>query len=330
MAVIAEPVIRTVKLNKVYRSGFRMKKVHALVDLDLEVGRGETFGFLGPNGAGKTTLLKILMGLAAPTSGSAMVLGKPTRDAGVKSRVGFLPESPYFYEYLTAREFLVLAAQLAGLNSREVEQRVKSLLKLVRMEHAADVQMRGYSRGMLQRMGIAQALVSDPELVILDEPMGGLDPIGRKEFRDIIVELRERGKTVFFSTHILPDVEMICDRVGIIIAGRLVNTGRLNEILTQEIESIEITVTGVTGKFRKVFERVARQTIRSEDTLLLTVKNEEEADRVMAVVREAGARVQALIPRRKTLEDYFMAHVEGAGSREQGDETSSGVAVKGQ
>jgi len=185
------------------------------------------------------------------------------------------------------------------------------------MEPAADVQMRGFSRGMLQRMGIAQALVSDPELVILDEPMGGLDPIGRKEFRDIIVELRERGKTVFFSTHILPDVEMICDRVGIVIAGRLVNTGRLSEILTQEVESIEITVSGVTGKFRKVFERVARQTIRSEETLLLTVRNEEEADRVLAVVREAGARLQALVPRRKTLEDYFLAHVEGAGRKEK-------------
>ena len=286
-----------------------MKKTHALADLDLDIARGETFGFLGPNGAGKTTLLKILMGLTAPTSGSATVFGKPTRDARAKARVGFLPESPYFYEYLTAAEFLRLAARLAGVPGKEIEPRTRQLLKLVRMERAADTQMRGYSRGMLQRMGIAQALVNDPELVVLDEPMGGLDPIGRKEFRDIIAGLRERGKTVFFSTHILPDVEMICDRVGIIIAGRLVDTGRLTDILSQEVESIDVTVTGVSGKFRKVFERIAQRTIRSEDTLLLTVRNEEEVDRVLAVVREADARVQSLVPRRKTLEDYFMTRV---------------------
>lgn len=286
-----------------------MKKTHALADLDLDIARGETFGFLGPNGAGKTTLLKILMGLTAPTSGSATVFGKPTRDARAKARVGFLPESPYFYEYLTAAEFLRLAARLAGVPGKEIEPRTRQLLKLVRMEKAADTQMRGYSRGMLQRMGIAQALVNDPELVVLDEPMGGLDPIGRKEFRDIIAGLRERGKTVFFSTHILPDVEMICDRVGIIIAGRLVDTGRLTDILSQEVESIDVTVTGVSGKFRKVFERIAQRTIRSEDTLLLTVRNEEEVDRVLAVVREADARVQSLVPRRKTLEDYFMTRV---------------------
>lgn len=309
MSVVTEPVIQTVKLNKTYRSGFRMKKTHALADLDLDIARGETFGFLGPNGAGKTTLLKILMGLTAPTSGSATVFGKPTRDARAKARVGFLPESPYFYEYLTAAEFLRLAARLAGVPGKEIEPRTRQLLKLVRMERAADTQMRGYSRGMLQRMGIAQALVNDPELVVLDEPMGGLDPIGRKEFRDIIAGLRERGKTVFFSTHILPDVEMICDRVGIIIAGRLVDTGRLTDILSQEVESIDVTVTGVSGKFRKVFERIAQRTIRSEDTLLLTVRNEEEVDRVLAVVREADARVQSLVPRRKTLEDYFMTRV---------------------
>ncbi len=323
MSVLTEPVIRAVKLNKTYRSGFRLKKVQALVDLNLEIEKGETFGFLGPNGAGKTTFIKILMGLARPSSGSVEVFGRPTGEAEVKSRMGFLPESPYFYEYLSAREFLELAARLSGVPRKEAQVRVRHLLKLVRMERAADARMYSFSRGMLQRVGIAQALIGDPELVILDEPMGGLDPIGRKEFRDIIADLRERGKTVFFSTHILPDVEMICDRVGIIIAGRLVTTGRLSEMLDQEVDSIEITVTGVTGKFRKVFERVAQHTIRSEDTLLLTVKNEEEVDRILAIVREAGAKLQALIPRRKTLEDYFMTHVQGvpaggqSGSKEQ-------------
>ncbi len=313
MSVLVEPVIQTVKLSKVYRSGFRMKRVRALVDLDLEIEKGETFGFLGPNGAGKTTLIKILMGLASPSSGQARIFGRPPRDARVKSRIGFLPESPYFYEYLTAMEFLRLSAQLSGVPGQEAEARVRRLLKLVRMEDAANVQMRGFSRGMLQRIGVAQALVNDPELVILDEPMGGLDPIGRKEFRDIIAKLRKQGKTVFFSTHILSDVEMICDRVGIVIAGRLVNTGRLTEILTEKAESIEVTVTGVTGKFRKVLERVAQQSIRSGDSLLLTVRGDDEVERVMAIVREAKAKVSAIVPRRKTLEDYFMARVREAG-----------------
>ncbi len=314
MAVVADAVIRTTRLNKAYRSGFRMKRVQALVDLDLEVGRGETFGFLGPNGAGKTSLIKILMGLSMPTSGRAEVFGKPVSDAQVKSRIGFLPESPYFYDYLTAREFLELAARLAGVQRRDTDGRVEQLLKLVRMEHAANAQMRGFSRGMLQRMGIAQALVGDPEVVILDEPMGGLDPIGRKEFRDIIVSLKERGKTVFFSTHILPDVEMICDRVGIIIAGRIVNIGLLSEILSDEVEAIEVTVRGAQGKFRKAMERIAQQSIESGDLLQLVVRSEEEVDKITAICREAGARLHSLVPRKRTLEDHFMAHVRGAGS----------------
>ncbi|MBN2536656.1 ABC transporter ATP-binding protein [candidate division WOR-3 bacterium] len=311
MAVVTDPVISTVKLSKVYRSGIGMRLVSALVDVTFDVGRGEIFGFLGPNGAGKTSLIKILIGLARPTAGNALVFGRQARDAQVKARVGFLPESPYFYEYLTATEFLRLSAGLAGVPGSEVAGRVNSLLKLVRMEASAGVQMRGFSRGMLQRIGIAQALVGDPELVILDEPMGGLDPVGRKEFRDIIVGLRDQGKTVFFSTHILADVEMICDRVGIIINGRMVNIGGLGDILSDDVQAYEVTVTGLTGKFRKVLERVGDSAIRSGDALLVTVPDDAGVDRVMAIVREAGARVQAIVPRKRTLEDHFMAHVGG-------------------
>ncbi|MFO7675530.1 MAG: ABC transporter ATP-binding protein [bacterium] len=309
MSTQPAPVVVTRRLNRFYRSGFRAKRVHALVDIDLEIEPGEVFGFLGPNGAGKTSLIKILMGLSRPSSGEVTVFGRLPQDAASKARIGFLPESPYFYEYLTAREFLRLAARLTGAPDGEVEARSASLLRLVGMEEAADHQMRGYSRGMLQRIGIAQALIGDPEFVVLDEPMGGLDPVGRKEFRDIIFNLRERGKTVFFSTHILSDVEMICDRVGIIIAGRLANVGRLSEILSDEVESFEITVTGVTGKFRKAFERVGRQAIRSDDSVLVTVRDQDEVDKVLAIAREAGARVHALVPRRKTLEDHFMQYV---------------------
>ena len=314
MSSLPEPVISVVRLSKVYRSGFRMKRVQALKDVSLDIERGEIFGFLGPNGAGKTTLLKILMGLSEPTSGTALVFGRPPRDAAAKARLGFLPESPYFYDYLTAREFLQFAARLSSVPSADTAGRVNGLLRLLRMERSADVQMRGFSRGMLQRMGIAQALVADPELVVLDEPMGGLDPVGRKEFRDIIVDLRERGKTVFFSTHILSDVEMICDRVGIVIEGRMVEVGRLSEILTGDIESIEVTVKGVTGKTQKALERVSQHSIKSGDELLLTVRNDEDVDRIMAICREMGGiRVVGLVPHRRTLEDYFMAHIAKAG-----------------
>ena len=276
MSDLSEPVIAVARLGKVYRSGFRMKRVQALKDISLEIERGEIFGFLGPNGAGKTTLIKILMGLTGPTSGTALVFGRPPRDAAAKARLGFLPESPYFYDHLTAREFLQLAAQLSGVTSADAAGRVTGMLRLLRMERSAGVQMRSFSRGMLQRVGIAQALVADPELVVLDEPMGGLDPVGRKEFRDIIIDLRERGKTVFFSTHILSDVEMICDRVGIIIDGRIVEVGRLNQILTDAAESIEVTVRGVTGKTQKILERVSQHAIKSGDELLLTVRDDED------------------------------------------------------
>ncbi len=312
MSTVTNPVIETVRLSKSYRTGFRMKRVQALVDLNLRIDKGEIFGFLGPNGAGKTTTIKILIGLAKPTRGVATVLGRPPRDHRVKRRVGFLPESPYFYEYLTAYEFLTLAAQLSGIGHKEINQRVKQTLKLVRMEHAAHQQMRGFSRGMLQRIGVAQALIHEPELVILDEPMGGLDPIGRREFRDIIISLREQGKTVFFSTHILADVEMICDRVGIIVAGRMVEVGRLNEILHSEVESIEITIQGLGGKFRKAVERIAQRCVESGDIIMLTVAKEEDVDKVLMLVRETGARIKAIIPRTSTLEDFFMSRVRKA------------------
>jgi ABC-2 type transport system ATP-binding protein len=312
MTAVVAPAIETVRLCKTYRSGFRMRRIQALTDVNLAVERGEIFGFLGPNGAGKTSLIKILMGLSEPGAGTATVLGRAPRDAQVKAKMGFLPESPYFYEYLTAAEFLRFDARLAGVPSGEIAERTAGLLRMVRMEHVAQQQMRGFSRGMLQRVGIAQALVGDPEVVILDEPMGGLDPIGRREFRDIIVGLRDKGKTVFFSTHILADVEMICDRVGIIIAGRMVNVGRLSEILDEDVESIDVTVRGATGKFRKAMERVARQAIESGKELLLTVQTEEDVDKVAAIAREAGARITVLAPRRKTLEDYFMKQVHRA------------------
>ena len=215
-------------LTKSYASGWPGRPPFVALDgLSLTVRRGEIFGFLGPNGAGKTTTLKILLGLVRATGGRALLLGQPAGDVETRRRIGFLPESPYFYDYLTADEFLTFYGQLAGLGYTAIAQRVTDLLGLVGLADARARQLRKFSKGMLQRIGLAQALIHDPELVILDEPMTGLDPVGRKQVRDLILSLRDRGKTIFFSTHILHDVEMICDRVGIVMKGRLLASGRV-------------------------------------------------------------------------------------------------------
>jgi ABC-2 type transport system ATP-binding protein len=226
--------VRVEGLTKVFRPGWPWQPaVTALAGLSLTVQTGEIYGFLGPNGAGKTTTLKILMGLIRASGGRAEVLGRPAGDVEVRQHIGFLPESPYFYDYLTAEEFLAFYGRLAGLDRGGMPDRIAGLLKLVGLTGARERQLRTFSKGMLQRIGLAQALVHDPALVILDEPMSGLDPIGRKEVRDLILGLRERGKTVFFSTHIIPDVEAMCDRVGIVVKGRVVAEGRVDELAAQ-------------------------------------------------------------------------------------------------
>src|SRR5215467_11251203 len=224
-------VVQTEQLSKIFRVGFWGKKVTAVDGVNLEVRPGEVFGFLGPNGAGKTTTLKMLMGLIYPTSGQARLFGRDLSDPLAKARLGFLPESPYFYDYLTSREFLGFYGHLFGLWGAVLDKRVDELLELVGMTHAKDLQLRKFSKGMLQRVGVAQALINDPELVVLDEPMSGLDPIGRKEIRDLILRLREEGKTVFMNTHILTDVEMLCDRVAIIVQGKIRYEGVTNQLL---------------------------------------------------------------------------------------------------
>ncbi|MFB3096061.1 MAG: ATP-binding cassette domain-containing protein [Candidatus Acidiferrales bacterium] len=230
-------------LTKDYPVGFWRKRLRRGLDgLTLTVEPGETFGLLGPNGAGKTTTLKLLMRLIYPTAGTARLLGRSIDDIEVHRRIGYLPEAPYFYDYLTAREFLDYCGRLFGQPRAERRRRVGELLERVGLDSAADVALRHYSRGMLQRVGIAQTLINDPELVFLDEPMLGLDPVGRREVRDLIVELRARGKTVCFSTHILSDAEALCDRVAILNRGRLHGLGRLDEILPQKANAAEILV----------------------------------------------------------------------------------------
>jgi len=224
-------IIRVEAVVKDFRPGLGLRRKRILHGISFAVMRGEIFGFVGPNGAGKTTTLKVLMGLIRATSGSASILGHDVRETAFRRHVGFLPENPYFYDFLTGIEILTFYARLSGVARDGRARRVKMLLDWVGLSHAADQRLRTYSKGMLQRIGIAQALVHDPEVVFLDEPMSGLDPIGRVEIRDLILRLRSEGKTVFMNTHILSDVEMVCDRVAIIVEGRIRYLGETHEIL---------------------------------------------------------------------------------------------------
>jgi len=239
--------ISTEKLGKIYRVGFFMRKVEGLRDLDLQVQPGEAFGFIGPNGAGKTTTIKILMGLQGATTGRAQIFGVDCSNAHARRRVGFLPERPFFYEHLTAREVLHFYGQLFEIPSKLRRDRVESLLERVQLTRFADVTLAKYSKGMLQRVGLCQALLHDPDLIVLDEPMSGLDPVGRALVRDLILEQREAGKTVFFSSHILSDVEAICDRVAILVGGQLRESGSLSDVIADR-ESLEAVLVGEMTK----------------------------------------------------------------------------------
>ncbi len=223
-----------------FKSHFWQRKKEVLKDVSLEITKGEIFGFLGPNGAGKTTTIKIITGLIRPDSGSVKIFGHSANTLEVKKRIGFLPESPYFYQHLTGYEFLKISARLS--NQKNCKSSILGLLEKVGLKHAVRLQLRKYSRGMLQRIGIAQTLVAEPELLILDEPLTGLDPIGRKEIKDIILEQKAKGNTVFFSSHILPDAEAVCDRIGIIIDGQIKKVGELNKLLKKGLKTDEITL----------------------------------------------------------------------------------------
>ena len=308
---MADIVIRTENLTKVFKVGFRGKSAVALKGLNLEVNKGEIFGFLGPNGAGKTTTIKILMGLIIQTAGKAWILDKEATDVEVKNRIGFLPEQPYFYDYLTSGEFLRFYGQLFGLEGDELRSRMNNLLNLVGLEDALDLQLRKFSKGMLQRIGIAQALINRPDLIVLDEPMSGLDPIGRKEIRDIILRLKEDGKTVFFSSHIIPDVEMICDRVGILMKGELVNVGRLDEIMDAKVKYVEIIAKNVSKEMLAHMEAMGSSVYETWEQVSIKVKDENRVDGILQMIMGGKGRVVSVIPQRETLEEHFMKKTGG-------------------
>ncbi len=300
-------------LTKDYEVGFvRKRRVRALDGLTLAVERGEIFGFLGANGAGKSTTMKLLMRLIYPTTGRAAISGRDIDDVSMHARIGYLPEHPYFYDYLTARELLEYCAELFGYTRRDCRQRAEDLLALVRLDEASwDKQLRKFSKGMLQRVGLAQALVNDPEIVFLDEPMSGLDPVGRREIRDLIASLRQRGTTVFLCSHILADIEVLCDRAAILQKGRLAHAGRLEDLRRRAgTRAMELIISNVNAdRLRTALRTVASaQVTQTPGGARVEVPSEQEVDAALAGLRAAGARLVSVQPVGNPLEDLFTSN----------------------
>ncbi len=298
-------VLKADKLAKTFRKPFSRRKVDAVQEVSFEVKTGETFGFLGPNGAGKTTTIKMLTGLIAPTSGSASILGDSVPSPHAMQKVGFLPENPYVYPYLTPREFVSMCGRLSGVPGKNLFSRVEAVLKKVGMAHAIDRPVRALSKGMLQRVGLASALVHEPELLILDEPMSGLDPVGRKEVRDLIVDERKAGRTVFFSTHILNDVEMICDRICILREGKVVVSGSMRDLLG-DANTREITLENVSGELRRSFEESNEKFRDVASATIVEAIGDDAVKRVLERALSAGASVSSVAAKRESLEEIFV------------------------
>jgi ABC-2 type transport system ATP-binding protein len=311
--------IRTDALTKHYTVGFWRPRPYVALDaLTLEVEQGEVFGFLGPNGAGKTTTLKLLMQLIFPTSGHAEILGRPVGEPAVKRRIGYLPENPYFYDYLTAEELLDYFAGLFGRSGAARRQRVSQLLDEVGIGAERRLQLRKYSKGMLQRVGIAQALINEPEVVFLDEPMSGLDPIGRREIRELILRLRDRGCTVFFSSHVLSDAEALCSRVAMVAGGRLVAVDSLSDAQAFQVRGWEVVVSGYAEANLAAALRdgqVRRATQLSDGRYALELAPDVPPEQRLPMLAADGARILSLHPLRETLEDRFVQQVGAASAR---------------
>ncbi len=308
------PAIRTEGLTKHYAVGFWRPRPYVALDaLTLDVAAGEVFGFLGPNGAGKTTTLKLLMQLIPPTSGRAEILGRPVGDAGVKRRIGYLPENPYFYDNLTAEELLSYFASLFGYGGAERRRRVTERLDEVGLGAERRLQLRKLSKGTLQRVGLAQALVNDPEVVFLDEPMSGLDPIGRREVHDLILRLRDRGVTVFFSSHVLSDAEALCSHVAILAGGRLVSTGRVSDVVAFGVQGWDVMMTNLTDALAdEVRPRARSLAALGDGRYQIVLPADASPEHLIAELSIKGARLASVNPLRQTLEDYFVRQVQAA------------------
>ncbi|TVQ79057.1 MAG: ABC transporter ATP-binding protein [Bradymonadales bacterium] len=316
-------VLEVQALSKIYRQHFWTKARKVLDAVSFSVHQGEIFGFLGPNGAGKSTTIKILLEIIFPSSGEARLFGQPIHAAETKQRIGFLAENPYFYDFLTAQGFLEFHGGLYGLSQSFLRSRIPEVLELVGMKGTENIRLRFFSKGMLQRIGLAQAIIHDPDLVILDEPMTGLDPVGRKEVRDLMIELKSRGKTVFFSTHILSDVESICDRVAILNLGKLLSCGNLNELVSVDSKYVDLVLAGTEGDLTKWAESHQAELIHKDEYCCYRLWNRQENSgqfeaRINSALRaalSAGARVHSLNHKKDNLEDVFMKQVGQLESR---------------
>ncbi len=296
-------VAKVENLEKSFRRGFFLKRKKVLKGVNLQVNEGEIYGLLGPNGAGKTTTIKSIIGLIFPDSGYVEIFGSKNLDSSVRRRMGFLPEQPYFYDYLTAREYLKLSADLFRIKGKE--KRIEELSSLLSMDKFIDSRLKTLSKGELQRVGLAQALINDPPFLILDEPMSGLDPIGRKEVKDLILELRKKGKTIFFSSHILQDAELICDRVGIMLDGKIIEEGKLKDLVSEKIHYIEIEFSAPHS-----LQPAKGEIISSGELNVIRVSDEKEAEEIVKEIIEKGGKIHSLVPRKGTLEEIFVERVK--------------------
>jgi ABC-2 type transport system ATP-binding protein len=318
---MADLAISCSGLSKTYRLGFRARKVEALAALDLGVEPGSIYGFIGPNGAGKSTTIKILVGLVRPSAGTAALFGRSIEDPRARLAIGYLPENPSFHDFMRPLEVLRYLGQLSGLGGADLDRRAEALLERVGLAHARDLTVRKFSKGMVQRLGLAQALIHDPPLLVLDEPMSGLDPIGRKEVRDLIIELRQQGKTVFFSTHILPDVESICDRVGMVFRGRLVREGALRALLDGSVRAVELRCAALTPAQLEALAPVTGPATALPEGHAFSLASVEAANQAASRLLAAGGRLLSVQPHRESLEETFvrLAAATGSGSERARD-----------
>jgi ABC-2 type transport system ATP-binding protein len=294
-------------LHKTFTSNFLIKQYHILKGIDMEVEKGEIYGFLGPNGAGKTTTIKCVLGLITPNSGEIAILGQPAKKAESRRSVGFLPEHPYFYDYLTAEELLLFTGMLFSMPKKEIRNKTGALLQLVGLADKKDIKLRKYSKGMIQRVGLAQALVHDPDFLVLDEPFSGLDPIGRKELRDIILSLKYVGKTIFFSSHILQDMEMMVDRVGIILDGRIKKQGKLPDLISHSVRYYEVVFTGIP---EKTLTDHGIKYVRRDKDYIVRQETNEEVNHVIRWISEQKGEILSVTPIKMTLEDIFFEEIK--------------------
>lgn len=307
---IAEAAIKIEQISKVYRLGLRRRPVTAIKELSLEVSPGETFAFLGLNGAGKTTTIKMMLDHARPTTGRVLLFGQDATLASSRTRIGYMPDLPHFYRFLTTHEQLGYFADLFGIAKPEANRRIKELLALVGLEKREHEPLKGFSRGMLQRVGLAQALINDPDLLILDEPLGGLDPVGRHQFHSIIVDLKKRGKTIFFSSHILEDAEKVADRIGIIHRGQLIASGALEQLLKSESgwEAEVVSIGG--GDLSELASRNSWTITSSGAASTIQIDDNENLAKLNSLVGNGELMIRALTPRHLTLEETFLKEVE--------------------